>query len=409
MRVACKAILALMLISYNLSASQPENILRIYHDADRSVNIESAISIERGVRTALHRAGYKSGGYKLEFVALNHRGNVLRSKRNFEKALADPNMLAVVSGIHSPPLIKNRDWINQNQILTLVPWAAGAPITRYADGENWIFRLSVDDARAGGFLADYAVRRAGCKAPVLALESTPWGDHNLRSIGSALAALNTPTRDPLRFGFNIQKSGSSILAARAAARNADCMILVANTAEGAAVTNAVADLAVSPPMKVISHWGITAGSFTAVVPQENLQKTDLQFIQSCFAFTNQPLSAFGAEIFSAAKDLWPEHIRSPRDILAPVGFIHGFDLTNILLAALNQIEPTDDIAQLRAKVRTALENIETPVQGLVKNYTRPFASFDAKSAPNAHDALGPESYCMAAFDDDGAIIVNRKQ
>jgi len=47
------------------------------------------------------------------------------------------------------PYIKNRGLINKNNIPLLVPWAAGGPITRYPQSDNWVFRLSIDDSKAG--------------------------------------------------------------------------------------------------------------------------------------------------------------------------------------------------------------------------------------------------------------------
>jgi len=126
-----------------------EKVLYIYQDADLSHHSESSEAIQKGIEVAFNEIDNLIDGYKVEFKYLDHRGNVIRSKRNYQQFIADANALAIYSGIHSPPLIKNRSFINENQALTLVPWAAGGPITRYPSKENWVFRLSVDDTKAG--------------------------------------------------------------------------------------------------------------------------------------------------------------------------------------------------------------------------------------------------------------------
>jgi branched-chain amino acid transport system substrate-binding protein len=98
----------------------------------------------------------------------------LRSKRNLDAVLNDENALAVISGMHLPPLIKYSKYINQNKILTLVPWVAGGSINRYLSPDNCAFRLLVDNTKAEAVLVDHPVNAPGCKSPHPLLESGPW-------------------------------------------------------------------------------------------------------------------------------------------------------------------------------------------------------------------------------------------
>lgn len=396
----------LTVTSYTVIAQ--DKSLHIYLDADRTVYRSSALSIEEGVHTAFSFVNWEINGYKIKILPLDHRGNVIRSKRNFMRAFRDDNTLAVVAGIHSPPLIKNRQFINDNNMLTLVPWAAGSPITRHPSPKNWIFRLSVDDAQAGDFMA-LTAKKEQCQAPLLMLESTPWGDNNLRTITKGLNDHDKQPVATLRFGFNLQQEGAEILVAQAIEAKADCMLLVANAAEGSLIVNAVAKLSKNNALKIISHWGITAGGFERLVPHQARQKTNLQFIQTCFSFNAQSLSPFAQRVLEKAKMLYPSDIRTAAQIKSPVGFIHGFDLSKILIATLQSIDPKDyeDITVLRDKVRQRLENLTTPVEGLITTYRKPFSPYDPKTSPNGHDALGVNQYCMAHYDQDGTIMIKQ--
>jgi len=72
-----------------------------------------------------------------------------RFKKHLNRYLEDPKALLIFSGLHSPPLLANRELINQQGILILDPCTAAGSITRYAAEKNWIFRLSIDDSKAG--------------------------------------------------------------------------------------------------------------------------------------------------------------------------------------------------------------------------------------------------------------------
>ena len=127
---------------------QAEDRLTIYIDADYTHMPAPAEAIEAGLRSALISTGADA------FITIhprNHRANARRSFDNIRDAVADQTAIAVVGGMHSPPyLIHGRD-INAARMPLLIPWAAGGLATRFDDGDaNWIFRLSVDDTKAGG-------------------------------------------------------------------------------------------------------------------------------------------------------------------------------------------------------------------------------------------------------------------
>ncbi len=184
----CAVVAACLLSIATAVGAATSNPLRIYVDADRTRHYASARSIEMGITTAFDQAGNTVQGRPVEILTLDHRGNVALSRMNLEKALADPHTLFLLGGMHSPPLIHNRDFINARRLLTLVPWAAGGPITRHPDPHNWIFRLSVDDDKAGVYLSRHATTVGTCRRPHLLLEHTAWGESNRRTMSEALRA-----------------------------------------------------------------------------------------------------------------------------------------------------------------------------------------------------------------------------
>lgn len=401
-------VLILLSVIFLEPAQAANKVLRIYIDADRTHNKESGLSIERGIRTAFSEVDNQIQGYKIEVVPMDHRGNSHRSKQHLDKYLKDENALAVFGGLHSPPLMKHRGFINDNAILTLVPWAAAGPITRAKTNENWIYRLSVDDSKAGFVIADYAVMKEQCKAPHLLLEDTPWGKSNFKTMTSAIKAQGLKLNGTTWFGWNLKDQGARIHLRDIAAKKADCVLLVANTPEGITFAKAMLDLPKDSRMKIISHWGITGGKFHEAVPAAMRSKLSLHFIQSCFSFVSGPHSDLSKIVLKRAADIFPQEITDARSIKAPVGFIHAYDLSKLLITALQSTDLGNDIVENRKVVKIALENIKGDVSGLVKKYNMPFSSYNP-SAKDAHEALGKEDYCMGQYGPDDEILVLLKQ
>ncbi|MGB0899946.1 MAG: ABC transporter substrate-binding protein, partial [Psychrobium sp.] len=154
-----------ILLSFSMNASTKEpQPLHLYLDADFTTMSAAANAIELGINTALSEEAHKINGYQIKIIRKNHRGNSRRSTKHLQQFIEDKNAIAVFGGLHSPPLLSNKTFINQHQILTLVPWAAAGPITRSTNSENWIFRLSIDDSNAGEFIINQALKQ-GFKRP----------------------------------------------------------------------------------------------------------------------------------------------------------------------------------------------------------------------------------------------------
>jgi branched-chain amino acid transport system substrate-binding protein len=390
------------------SSLAEHNVLYIYQDADLSNHSESSEAIQKGIEVAFNEIDNQIQGYNIAFKYLDHRGNVIRSKRNYQQFINDANALVIYSGIHSPPLIKNRSFINENKALTLVPWAAGGPITRYPSKENWVFRLSVDDTRAGPVIIDYAMNEQQCEKPHLLLEGTPWGNSNLTSMSTALKKYNIDRPNVTRFSWNLKARGARIVLDEIKNKGSDCLVLVSNAVEGAVIVKEMLNYPIAQRLPIVSHWGITGGDFHEIINADMRKSLDLRFIQSCFAFTNSQQNEYSQGVFSQLKAHSNGNIIEPADLKSAVGFIHAYDLTKLLIQAIKQIKITGNIVNDRNALRLALESINTPVKGLVKTYVEPFSVFDERDNINAHEALHKENYCMGSFGVNNEILISHE-
>lgn len=390
------------LMSMQAGAQQASEPLRLYLDADRTNATMSGDSIEAGMRAAVKMHGGKIHGRAIEFVMLDHRGNTRRSKRSLEKFAADPQALAVFTGLHSPPVLSLREMINSQQLLMMDPWAAAGPITRPETTDNWIFRLSVDDANAGQFIADTAINE-GIQKPGLLLEETGWGKANDRVMSRTVSDRLGKEPSKRWFNWGMSQQAMRLTVSELVGEGVDAIFFVGNTPEGVKLIKALVAIDEDVRPRLYSHWGILGGDLLDQVSEQELEAVDLKFIQTRFDLEVEDSDALVMRAFHAAQEEgFYKDCQSPCEISAPTGFVHGFDLTRVLLQAIDQAGLTGDIATDRQRVRKALEGLEKPVTGIVKTYSAPFRPYEDIGS-DAHEALGPEDYTLARFDAMGHI------
>jgi len=290
--------------------------------------------------------------------------------------------------------------------LTLVPWAAAGPITRSSTNENWIYRLSIDDSRAGRFIVDRSMLKEKFKKPYLLLEQTGWGRSNLKTMSKQLGRLGIAMAGQHMFNWNIGIHEAKVIARNIANSGADVVFLVANAPEGQVLLEALMNDEGTRSIAVRSHWGITGGDFYQSLKASTRDTMDLKFIQTDFSFLSSDLSAQAQQVFARAQNLFPQEISNVEDIKAPTGFVHGYDLTQLLLKAMGKVDMTGSVHQIRQDLKDQLESLETPVRGLIREYKRPFSEYTPNNL-NAHEALDPENYAMGFFDNQGGIRIER--
>ena len=167
---------------------------------------------------------------------------------------------------------------------------------------------------------------------------------------------------------------------------ADSIILVVNAPPGAQVMKSRERMGWTAP--VVSHWGISGGRFPELAGPT---AGDAHFIQTYSFFGQQ--GPVGQKVMAALQKKYPQ-IKGPDDIVSPVGTANAYDAMRLLALAIEQAGSTDSDA-----VRTALEGLKQPYEGLIKTYAKPFT-------PDNHDALGPEDYIMVHYNGDLVVPVN---
>lgn len=408
-KVVSRGLSALAGMALLAGATVAEETLRFYVDADYSVTGDVAEAIDLGVRTALHQRGNRLAGITFEVVPMDHRGSPRRSFANMKRFQADPQALAVFGGMQSPPYLTYGDQLNAWGVPLLLTWSAGAPVTRMAAGDgNFVFRLSIDDSKAGPFLVRQALAR-GCRAPAVLLGDTGWGRSNKATILPALAEADVNPSVVKLIPDGLGQAEARSIAQQVEEAQADCAIFVGTSGLGDTLLPALAT--VEGGLRVISHWGILSSDFETQVTHAVRQSLDLSILQSCALEREQAGNTMLIAAKTAAQALGADFDRLGEQ-RAYAGFIHAYDMVQIVAAALEQAMETPawtegPLARRRA-LKEALETLERPVVGILQTYARPFRPFSAADN-DAHEALSGNDLCLARFSEEGFLTLSDVQ
>jgi len=244
------------------------------------------------------------------------------------------------------------------------------------------------------------------KKPYLLLEQTGWGRSNHKTMTQQLERLGIGLAGQQMFNWNLGIHEAKLIARNIANSGADVVFLVANAPEGKVLLDALMEDEKTQSIAVRSHWGITGGQFYQSLKASTRDRMDLKFIQTDFSFLSSELSDQAQQVFAKTQALFPEEISNVDDIKAPTGFVHGYDLTRLLLEAMEKVDMTLSVKQIRQAIKNQLELLDTPVRGLIRDYKRPFSEYTPNNL-NAHEALDPENYAMGYFDSHGVIHIER--
>jgi branched-chain amino acid transport system substrate-binding protein len=349
---------------------------------------KSGISIQRGIEIAIDEINGAGGllGRPLELVVKDHRGNPARGVDNIADFAKIENLVAVVGGLHTPVALSELEEIHKNEVIYLSPWAAGTPVVENGYDPNFVFRVSVRDEYAGGFLVRKALDR-GFTRIALALEQTGWGRSNETAMLQALKAEGLKPVAVRWFHWGAQHMQTIVT--DIVDTKADVILFVGNAPEGKAIVRAIAEGPEMDRVPLISHWGITGGDFYETT-REYIELVDLTFLQT-YSFLKPTHPDRARKVIDQYVARYPD-ASSNNDIIAPVGTAHAYDLVHLLAQAIRQAQSID-----RPAVRSTLENLE-PYEGLVRDYQKPF------SVEN-HDALEQTDFHLAEYGQGGVIAL----
>ena len=355
---------------------------------------QSGEAITRGLTLAIDEINAKGGLLGGRMLVLVQRDDESSPPKGLIAAreLISENVAAIIGGIDTPVSLAMVPVLNKEKRIYMGVWAAGTGITRNGTGitrngadPNYAFRVSAVDALVDVKLLRFAHQKFGSKKAGLMLINNPWGQGNEKGLTAASKV------DPSVEIAGVEKFENADVdvvpqLARLKDAGADSIILVANAAPGAQVMKSRERMGWMIP--VASHWGISGGRFPELAGPT---AGDADFVQTYSFFGKQ--GPVGQRVLAALEKKYPE-IKGPQDVFAPVGTADAYDAMHLLALGIAQAGSTDADA-----IRTALEDLKAPYEGLIKTYKRPFTH-------DNHDGLGPDDYIMVHYEGGKIVPVN---
>jgi branched-chain amino acid transport system substrate-binding protein len=343
------------------------------------------VSMRDGVTLAANQINAAGGvlGKKIELVFRDDEAKNERGVEIAQEFINKTKVVAAVGYINTGVALASQRFFQEAKIPVINNVATGTLVTHQFDKEpeNYVFRNAAADYIQAPMIVDEAITRRGYKKVAIMADSTAYGDLGRKDLITALAAKGiTPVASEK---FNIKDTDMTAQLLKAKEAGAEVILTYAIGPELAQIANGMAKLGWKKPM--IGSWTLSMSNFIDTAAKNGEGATMPQtFIQN----GNTP--ARQTFIDTYLKEFKPKKGR----IDSPQSAAQGYDSIFLLAAAIKQAGSTDG-----SKIREALENLETKVDGIITVYDKPFSKTD-------HEALSANIPVMGQVKDGRVTYSN---
>jgi branched-chain amino acid transport system substrate-binding protein len=320
------------------------------------------VSMRDGVRMAADEIN-KAGGVMGRQIELIERDDEAKNERGVQIAqelISKEKVVATVGYINTGVALASQRFYQQAKIPVMNNVATGSLITHQFDSqpENYIFRNAAADAIQAPMIVEEAVVRRGFKKVAILADSTNYGQLGREDLEKALALKGVKPVATEKFNVKDVDMTPQLLKAKEA--GAEAVLTYAIGPELAQIANGMTKLGWKVPM--IGSWTLSMANYIDNAgPGGEGARMPQTFIQEP---TTPKRQSF---IINYLKTFKPKDNR----IDSPVSAAQGYDSVYLLAAAIKQAGSTEG-----PKIKDALENLKTPVEGVVTTYNKPFSKGD---------------------------------
>ena len=321
------------------------------------------VSMRDGVKLAvdeINKAGGVLGGKKIVLIERDDEAKNELGVQIAQELINKEQVAATVGFINTGVSLAAQRFYQEAEIPVMNNVSTGSLIVRQflpPDFKaNYIFRNAVNDTIQSGMIANEAIKRQGFKKPAILADSTNYGQLGREDLTKALAAMEVKPVTVEKFNIGDTDMTAQVLKAKEA--GADVILTYAIGPELAQIANAMAKLGWKVPM--IGSWTLSMASF---IDTAGANGDGALMPQSFIQLPTTPKRKAFIEAYQAAYKV--------DRIPSPVSAAQGYDSIYLLAAAINQAKSTDG-----RKMREALENLQTKVEGVVTTYDKPFSATD---------------------------------
>ncbi|SEF29431.1 ABC transporter substrate-binding protein [Variovorax sp. NFACC27] len=351
-------------------------------DLSASPSAQSGQAAVLGMEAAIADINAAGGvlGKKLALVTRDDVSAPPKSIQNMSDLIDNEKVVAVFGPTNSGNAMAWKHIANQKKIPVLGNVGSGTDITKPMSpgADNYMFRVSmVDREQVAALMAYVKKNTAGSKVVGLMAETTGYGQGGLKDMEEIAKLQDIKIAATERFGVGDTDMTSQLSKMKAA--NVDTVVV---WAQGTPIAQLVRS------MEKINYFPLTLTSWAA----DNITFYDA----AGKALAEKPIfMRTVSETRTPAQQKLFDRIGTK--LKAPGSFsfaLHGYDSMQLLAQAMKQANSTDGAA-----VRAALEDLKTPVQGVLKTYEKPFSKTN-------HEALTAKDLVWIRWKDGKLLPYN---
>ena len=322
------------------------------------------VSMRDGVRLATEEINKAGGvlGSKLQLVERDDEAKNERGVQIAQELINKEKVAATVGFINTGVALASQRFYQEAKIPVMNNVATGSVITQQFKApehpDNYIFRNAAHDSIQAPMIVEEAVGRRGFKKVAILADSTNYGQLGRDDLEKALTAKGVKPVAVEKFNIKDVDMTPQLLKAKEA--GAEAILTYAIGPELAQIANGMTKLGWKVPM--IGSWTLSMANYIDNAgPGGEGARMPQTFIQEPNTMKRK------AFIDSYLKTFKPKNGR----IDSPVSAAQGYDSVYLLAAAIKQAGSTEG-----PKIREALENLQTKVEGVVTVYDKPFTKDD---------------------------------
>ena len=364
-----KALVAGVALGFSMSGMAAEPIKIGVSGPFTGGSAPMGVSMRDGVRLAVNEINAKGGvlGRQLQMVERDDEAKPERGVQIAQELINKEKVVATVGYINTGVALASQRFYQQAKIPVMNNVATGSIVTKqFANQpENYVFRNSANDTIQSTMIAEEAIRR-GFKKPAILADSTNYGQLGREDLEKVLATKNVKPVSVEKYNIGDVDMTAQLLRAKQA--GADVVLTYGIGPELAQIANGMQKLGWKVP--IVGSWTLAMANFIDNASANgNGTRMPQTFIQ------NPDTPKRKAFIDAYVKAYNPPNGRMPSAVSAA----QGYDSIYLLAAAIQQAGSTSG-----PKIAEALENLKTPIEGVVTTYNKPYTHTD-------HEAINFEN------------------
>lgn len=350
-----------------VAAAHSQDVKIAYNgDISASPSAESGQIGVMGITAAVEDINKRGGvlGRKLTFLIRDDLGQPPKSIQNMSD-LIDREKVSVIFGpTNSGNALAWKHIANQKRMPVLVSSASSTAITEGAAGApNYLFRISMVDRDQAAALVAYAAKNPAAKKIGFFVETTGYGQAGLKDM-EQIAALHD-LKPVVTEKFDARDTDMTSQLAKAKAAGVDTLVVWAQAAPLGHLMRSMEKIDYMP--RVLTTW---AASFSGFPQVAGSKMTEWPLFLTTSSEAKSPAA-------KALLDRIGPKLANPSMFWAAS---QAYDTVLVWAAAVEQAKSFDG-----EPVMKAMESLQKPVDGMVKQYQKPFAAAQ-------HEGLQAQDY-----------------